>query len=209
MIGAGSASVVKSCSCEEARGLCGFAFLLASAGAWTFCRRAFPPCLGDDQGDARWSHRESLEKANRRTHNVHSIHNKGHSVRKNSFTQASTQPSCLTRCPSLRMRTSRRSLKVTQLLPTHIFNQTYTDSVAAQVKSVDMVYSAEIFSIILRILILAFRAKTCSKRQSKSVRGYCSSAAHVMTASTDTTAAQDAMEKYTVEKVCLATCSVT
>lgn len=44
------------------------------------------------------------------------------------------------------------------------------------------------------------RVKTCSKRQSKSVSAYYSSASPLRT-STDTTAAQEAMEKYTVEKV--------
>ena len=48
-----------------------------------------------------------------------------------------------------------------------------------------------------------FRVKTCSKRQSKSVRAYYSSASHLRM-NTDAATAQEAMEKYTVEKVRIA-----
>jgi hypothetical protein len=50
------------------------------------------------------------------------------------------------------------------------------------------------------------RVKICSKRQSRLVRDYYSSTSALRT-STNTRAAQEAMEKYTVEKVRLPSCT--
>lgn len=77
----------------------------------------------------------------------------------------------------------------------------YTDKITAQVKSVDMVSLTHGYRAQNSCADDVFRVKTCSRKLSKSVRASLVFTDHGSRTPTNAIPAQEAMEKFTVEKV--------